>query len=297
MVAFAANSILTRLAVDRGTIDAASFTAVRLLAGAAALGALAWGTAARRGANRGGTSGSARAGLVLFAYAAAFSYAYVRIGAAVGALILFAAIQITMIGWGLVHGDRPPLRTWGGLSLSVAGLLALTLPGASRPDLLGAALMILAGIASGTYSLLGKKAPRPLVANAASFAWTLPLAGTLLFITRETATISVAGLGLAIVAGAFTSGFAYALWWRALHGLTATQGAVVQLSVPVLAAVAGVALLGEMLTARLIGSGFAVLFGIALALRPRRPIAAAPVAKPLASTWPRRTTQETWAKR
>lgn len=298
MIAFAVNSIVNRLAVGEGKIDPANFTAIRLAAGAMALGVLAWGTAERRRSNPGITTRSIVPALVLFLYAAAFSYAYERIGAAVGALILFASIQLTMVGAGLVHGDRPSRRTWAGLGLSFAGLVALTLPGASRPDVLGFALMLVSGVASGTYSLLGKRAEQPVAANAASFALTLPCAGLMLVQTAESRHVTAEGALLAVLAGAVTSGFAYALWWRALRGLTATEGAVVQLSVPVLAATGGAIVLGEAITLRLFGSGLAVLFGIALAIgacngrpRPRR------TREPLRPSWSRRSPAETWAKR
>lgn len=267
LIAFAANSILTRLALARGHIDAAAFATVRLVAGAVALALLvrlqarSW-----RPLRGGGLAGP----LALFAYAAPFSFAYLRIGAAAGALVLFATVQLTMIGWGVAHGERPGLRVWIGLVVAAGGLAALTLPAASRPDPLGTALMVLAGIAWGAYSLLGRGAPDPLAANARGFLGSVPLALLLSALTFRDARADASGVALAVVSGAVTSGLGYAIWYRALRGLTATRAAIVQLTVPVIAAGGAVALLGEALSARLLASGAAVIGGVALALTARR---------------------------
>jgi drug/metabolite transporter (DMT)-like permease len=257
MVAFASNSILTRLALGGGHVDAASFTAVRLACGAATLVAIArWqsgGWTSLRG--RGAWAGA----VALFAYAAPFSYAYLRIGAAAGALVLFGAVQLTMIGWGIARGERPGARAW-------LGLIALLLPSAARPDPLGAGLMALAGVAWGVYSLRGRSAGEPLAANARSFLASVPLALLLGLVTSGSAFGSARGFALAAVSGAVTSGLGYAIWYRALRGLAATQAAIVQLGVPVIAAVGAVAVLGERPSARLAASGAAVIGGVALAL-------------------------------
>jgi drug/metabolite transporter (DMT)-like permease len=264
MVAFASNSILTRLALGGGHVDAASFTAVRLACGAATLVAIArWqsgGWTSLRG--RGAWAGA----VALFAYAAPFSYAYLRIGAAAGALVLFGAVQLTMIGWGIARGERPGARAWLGLALAAAGLIALLLPSAARPDPLGAGLMALAGVAWGVYSLRGRSAGEPLAANARSFLASVPLALLLGLVTSGSAFGSARGFALAAVSGAVTSGLGYAIWYRALRGLAATQAAIVQLGVPVIAAVGAVAVLGERPSARLAASGAAVIGGVALAL-------------------------------
>ena len=173
LIAFAANSILTRMALAPGHIDAATFTAVRLVTGALALAALVRLQSGTWSGLRGRPGPGA---LALFAYAAPFTFAYLRIGAAVGALVLFGAVQLTMIGWGVVRGERPGLRLWAGLALAAGGLVALLLPSARRPDPVGLGLMIVAGVAWGAYSLLGKRVGDPLAASARGFLWSVPLA-------------------------------------------------------------------------------------------------------------------------
>jgi drug/metabolite transporter (DMT)-like permease len=272
LTAFAFNSILTRLALGRGLIDAAGFTTVRLAAGALVLALLVRREAGSwRPLRWPGPSGP----MALFAYAAPFSFAYLRIGAATGALALFGTVQLSMIGWGVWHGERPATRTWLGLILAAIGLSALTLPAARRPDPLGLLLMVVAGVAWAAYSLQGRQATDPLAANARAFLWSLPLVLPLAFVAVDPPGWSPSGLVLAAASGAVTSGLGYATWYRALQGLTATQAAVVQLGVPVLAAVAAVALLGEALDLRLVSSGALVIGGVALALTARR-VSAAP---------------------
>ncbi len=270
LLAFAANSILTRLALGRHLIDAATFTGVRLAAGAVVLGGLTWLRSKTWQPLRGrGWHGP----VALFAYAAPFSLAYGRIGAAVGALILFGSVQLTMIGWGLAQGERPTVRTWIGFALGAAGLGWLMLPAASRPDPLGSALMVTAGVAWGAYSLLGRRtASDRLGANAHSFLGAAVMAAALVAATTaaQGAHAVPAGLALAVVSGAVTSGLGYAIWYQALRGLTATQAAVAQLAVPVIAALAAVVVVGEHATARLLGKGAVVLGGVAVALTPPR---------------------------
>ena len=265
LTAFAFNSILTRLALGRGLIDAAGFTAIRLAAGALVLAALVRrASGSWRPLDRPPLAGP----LALFAYAAPFSFAYLRLGAATGALALFGTVQLSMIGWGLAHGERPGGRTWLGLLLAAAGLSALTLPAARRPDPLGLLLMAVAGVAWASYSLQGRAAADPLLSNARAFLWSVPLALLAGAFTFDPAGWSGRGLLLAATSGAVTSGLGYAIWYRALRGLTATQAAIVQLGVPVIAAAAAVALLGEPLDLRLVASGCLVLGGVAMALRP-----------------------------
>jgi len=264
MIAFASNSLLTRLALAGHHIDAASFTLVRLTTGALTLAVL---VRLRDAAKTPQPPRASLAGpLALFAYMAPFSFAYLRIGAALGALVLFGTVQVTMIVWGFVRGERSGLTTWLGLALAVAGLAALTLPSASRPDALGMVLMIAAGIAWGVYSLVGKTAGEPLAANARSFLYGVPFALLLSGVTLRDASATARGLTLAIISGAVTSAVGYAIWYRALRGLTATRAAVVQLSVPVIAAFGAVAILDETPSTRLVLSGAAVLCGVALAL-------------------------------
>jgi drug/metabolite transporter (DMT)-like permease len=263
LLAFASNSILTRLALGARVIDAASFTAVRLAAGALVLATLV--------RVRAGSLGPLRrqrwlGPAALFVYAAPFSFAYLRIGAAVGALVLFGTVQLTMIGWGVVKGERPTARTWAGLVLAAGGLAWLVAPAASRPVPLGVALMVTAGVAWGVYSLAGRGSPDLLIANARNFVWSVPMAAVLVGVAIRTLSVSARGLTLAAISGAITSGLGYAIWYRALRGLTATQAAVVQLSVPVIAAFGAVAFLGEHVSGRLMLAGVAVLGGVALVL-------------------------------
>jgi drug/metabolite transporter (DMT)-like permease len=271
LVAFASNSILTRMALGRGQMDAASFTAVRLAAGAVALAVLVRvqaGSWAPLGGGGRGTRGRFVGPLALFAYAAPFSFAYVRIGAAAGALLLFGAVQLTMIGWGIAAGERPRPRTWVALAVAAAGLASLTLPSVGRPDPVGSALMIVAGCAWGAYSLAGRRADNALSANARSFLWAVPLA-LLLVVADRVRVVSPRGVALGVASGALTSGVGYAIWYRALRGLTATQAAILQLGVPVIAAFGAVAILGESVSPRLALSGLAVIGGIALVLSER----------------------------
>ena len=266
LTAFAFNSILTRMALGRGHLDAASFAAVRLATGALTLALLVRGHAGSWAPLRGrGWAGP----LALFVYAAPFSFAYLRIGAATGALVLFGTVQLSMIGWGVAHGERPGLRTWLGLLLAGGGLAALALPAASRPDLLGTALMVVAGVAWASYSLQGKGAPDPLAANARGFLFSVPPALLLAGLSHRSWRVDGTGLLLATLSGAVTSGVGYAIWYRALRGLTAVRAAILQLAVPVIAAIAAVALLGETISARLVVCGAIVLGGVALALTAR----------------------------
>jgi drug/metabolite transporter (DMT)-like permease len=264
MVAFASNSLLCRAALEGGHADAASFTLLRLGGGALALGLLA--RALRTPETSARTAwGSA---VALFAYALAFSLAYRRVPAAVGALLLFAAVQLTMVLAGLRTGERPRAVEWVGHALSVGGVVVLTRPGLARADPVGAALMLLAGVAWGVYSLRGRGAGHPVARNAASFTRTLPLAlvAASTWVALGAAHVDAAGAGLALASGALASGLGYALWYAALRGLTATRAALVQLSVPPLAAAGGVLLLREVVSARLLVSGALVLGGIALAV-------------------------------
>lgn len=268
MLAFAANSLLCRAALGGGHADAATFTTLRLAGGALSLGlvarALGVGAPPARFA-----WGSA---VALFAYAIGFSLAYVRIPAAVGALLLFAAVQLTMIGAGLRAGERPGALEWAGLGLSVAGLFVLARPGLARPDPAGALLMLVAGVAWGAYSLRGRRGPDAIAVNAASFARAVPFALAASAAGAVLGGIRLDSLGviLALASGAFASGFGYAVWYGALRGLTATRAAIVQLSVPPLAAAGGVLLLGESVSPRLLVASFLILGGIALAVASRR---------------------------
>jgi drug/metabolite transporter (DMT)-like permease len=266
LIAFASNSLLTRLALGSHQIDAATFTSIRLGAGAVVLALL---VRARAGSWTPLRGGDARGPLALFAYAAPFSFAYLRIGAAVGALVLFGVVQLTMIGYALFRGERPAAWTWLGIALAMAGLAILTVPAATRPDPIGVLLMTIAGIAWAVYSLAGKSTADPIAANARSFLWSFPLALLVMFAFWTSGTASSRGIALALVSGAVTSGLGYAIWYRALPRLTVTQAAVAQLTVPIIAALAAVALLHERVTGRLLISGAAVLSGVGLVLLAR----------------------------
>jgi drug/metabolite transporter (DMT)-like permease len=216
--------------------------------------------------------GSVRSTVALALYAAPFSFAYVRLGAGLGALILFGAVQITMLSWGFVHGERASKATWLGFVTAVAGLLGLCVPGASAPDILGTAMMTIAGVAWGVYSLRGRTSTAaPLATTAANFLGTVPLAGVLIVLASSSNAMHVSGSGLllALSSGALASGVGYSLWYSALRHLTATRAAILQLLVPVLTAAAAVVLLDESISLRLLIGGSAILGGVAITLRAR----------------------------
>jgi drug/metabolite transporter (DMT)-like permease len=262
MLAFAANSVLCRLALQRTAIDPATFTGLRLAAGAATLGVIV----VVRGTAIGGNWLSA---VALFAYAAGFSLAYVSLPAATGALLLFGAVQVTMIGRGLWTGERMDAWQVSGLLLAACGLIVLLLPGLSAPPLRGAALMLGAGIAWGVYSLRGKRAGDATASTAGNFLRSVPMALVLMFAMSPHGDLDATGAAYAIASGALASGLGYALWYAALPSLQATTAATVQLSVPVLAAIGGVVLLDEAPTLRLLLASIAVLGGVSLVLSRR----------------------------
>jgi drug/metabolite transporter (DMT)-like permease len=264
MLAFAGNSLLCRAALKHSAIDAASFTSLRLLSGALMLCLL---VRLRRGATTG--NGNWPSALALFAYAACFSFAYVSLSAATGALLLFGAVQATMIAQGLRRGERLRGRQVLGLLLALAGLLGLLLPGLSAPPLMGAILMLAAGAAWGIYSLRGRGAGDPLRVTTGNFLRAVPMATALSLAMLGHATVDGIGLGYALASGALASGLGYAVWYTALPALKATSAATVQLSVPVIAAVGGIVLLGEAPSLRLALASVAVLGGIALVITER----------------------------
>ena len=261
MVAFAANSLLCRMALKNTAIDAGSFTAIRITSGAAML----WLVVRLRGLSH-VPAGSWLSALALFVYAAGFSFAYVKLPAAVGALILFGAVQATMIGCGLWRGERMGWVQIAGFCAAFAGLIALLLPGLSAPSSASAALMLAAGIAWGIYSLRGKGRGDPVAATAGNFLRAVPFTALVYVFGFCDASLDSAGIWYAVVSGALASGVGYVLWYAALPGLKATHAATIQLSVPVIAAVGGVALLGETITLRLLLSSAGILGGIALVI-------------------------------
>lgn len=260
MLAFAGNSLLCRLALERTAVDAASFTSVRLLSGALMLWLL---VQARRPPPAGdASSGNWRSALTLFAYAALFSFAYLQLTAATGALLLFGAVQVTMIGSGLWRGERFRPLQFAGLALALAGLGALLLPGLSAPPLGAAGLMVAAGVAWGLYSLRGARSSDALGDTAGNFRRALPFALALSLVTIPQARIDPAGMMYAVASGALASGLGYAVWYTVLPRLTALRASVLQLSVPVITAAGGVLLLDETPGLRLLLCSAAVLGGV-----------------------------------
>lgn len=269
MIAFAGNSVLCRMALKHTTIDAATFTSIRLVSGAVVLGLIVrFAGAGRTGA------GNWWSALALFVYAAGFSLAYVSLSAATGALLLFGSVQATMIGRGIWQGERLARWQWLGLVLALAGLVGLMLPGLAAPPLLGAALMVLAGAAWGVYSLRGKGAGDPTLVTAGNFWRAAVLALALSAVMQVSAVLDASwdaeGLVYAVASGAVTSGLGYALWYSVLPALKATQAATIQLSVPVIAALGGVVLLGEVMNEQFVLASVATLGGIALVIWGKR---------------------------
>jgi len=268
LVCFAANSLLCRMALATREIDASSFTALRLVSGAVTLLAIA----SVRG-KAAATSGGWTAAVALFLYAAPFSLAYLSIGAGVGALVLFGAVQLTMFGWSLLQGEWPSLTVWLGLALALGGLAALTLPGAGAPSPVGVAAMAVAGLAWGAYSLLGRtQRGDQVAATAGTFVRAAPMALALAAVAGLLGALHATprGVLLALISGMLVTAGGYTIWFRVLPRLPATTAAVVQLLVPVLAGLGGAALLGEKPSLRLLGAGFAILGGVVLAILGRR---------------------------
>ena len=259
MFAFAGNSLLCRAALDHTRIDAASFTTIRLLSGALVLWII---MQLRSQAHAGG--GNWLSAFALFAYAAGFSFAYVSLSAATGALLLFGAVQITMIGYGLWRGERLWLLQWFGLTLALCGLVLLLLPGLAAPSLHSAGLMLCAGIAWGVYSLRGKGAGDPIRVTAGNFLRAVPFSLALSLLMSSRTTWDLSGIGYAVASGALTSGLGYAIWYTVLPALKSTHAATVQLSVPLIAALGAVLLLDEAMTSRLMLASVAIVGGIAL---------------------------------
>jgi drug/metabolite transporter (DMT)-like permease len=269
MTAFAGNSLLCRAALNQTEIDAASFTSIRLIAGALVLWLIVRLRASRtkdKGAGHSAVGGNWWSALALFAYAAGFSYAYVSLAAGTGALLLFGAVQVTMIGYGIYRGERLRGIQLIGLLMAFGGLIGLMLPGLESPPLFGSVLMLAAGVAWGVYSLRGRGAGDATVVTAGNFLRSVPLALLLSALMYSYWSLDVAGVGYAIASGALASGVGYAIWYTALPLLKSTTAATVQLSVPVIAAIGGVILLSEPLTLRMALASVAILGGIALVI-------------------------------
>jgi len=264
MIAFAGNSLLCRAALRDTNIDAASFTTIRLVSGAVMLWLLLKTTA--RPLDGEGDWASAFA---LFVYAAAFSFAYVSLPAASGALLLFGAVQATMIGYGMFKGERFTKAQSIGFSLAFGGLIALLFPGLTAPSLSGSLLMLGAGVAWGIYSLRGGGAGDPIKVTAGNFLRAVPVTVVLSVVMIKGASLDNAGFWYAVASGAAASGVGYAIWYKAIPLLKASNAATVQLSVPVIAAVGGIVFLGEPVTLRLLLTSVAILGGIALVVHER----------------------------
>ena len=260
MIAFAANSLLCRAALGTGEIDAASFTGIRLISGAFVLAVIVYSKSQK-------TSLVPRRimpAFMLFSYATTFSFAYNSVNAATGALVLFGSVQITMMVYAFVSGERPVFIQKIGYLMALGGLIYLMLPGVSAPSLAGSLLMSIAGVSWGIYTLLGRTVSDPLSDTASNFIKTVPFALVLGFFGPM--SISAYGMVLACISGALTSGLGYAIWYSAIRGLTPTQAASVQLSVPVITAIGGVLLLSEEMSVRLVIASLLILGGIGFTL-------------------------------
>ena len=278
MLAFAGNSLLCRVALKETSIDPASFVTIRLISGAAVLWIVVQMLERSRGAQAG--AGNWLSAFALFAYAAGFSFAYLSLTAGMGALLLFGTVQATMIGYGVWAGER--LRTWelAGLALALGGLVGLLLPGLAAPPVLGATLMVVAGVAWGVYSIRGKRAGDPTQVTAGNFLRTIPFAVALSLVTLDRAKLDSAGVAYAIASGALASGIGYAIWYAVLPALKASLSATVQLSVPPIAAVGGILFLGETLSLRLVLASIATLGGIGMVIWAKREGSRAPLGGP-----------------
>ncbi len=274
LIAFAANSVFNRLALGSNAIDASSYVGIRLLSGAVALWLL-------NSLSKSHFNIVQRPYLThlkprflpafyLFAYGIAFSFAYRSLNSGMGAFILFGTVQTTMLSMAVLKGERPHISEWLGLMVALGGLVYLVFPGLSAPDPLGAVLMVIAGIAWAFYTLRGRGVKDPLETTALNFICTIPMVLVVFMFMMSKMHFSTEGVVYACLSGAVTSGMGYAIWYTALRGLTTTQAALLQLLVPILAALGGVVFLSENITTRLVGAGALIIAGVALALLGKR---------------------------
>jgi len=259
LIAFAANSVLCRLALGEKTIDASSFTVIRLLSGAIVLLII---LKMNRIKNSSPIKGNWFASLMLFLYAVTFSFAYITLDTGTGAIILFGSVQITMILLSLISGNRLLITEWIGVSIAFIGFIYLVSPGVTSPSIMGFSFMTVAGIAWGIYTLKGRDSLNPLMDTANNFFRTIPFVMFLAVIAIQSTYYTTEGILLAALSGGIASGIGYTIWYVALGGLSAIQAAVVQLLVPVIAALGGVIFLSEKITLRLTLSGIMILGGI-----------------------------------
>ncbi len=270
LTAFAANSLLCRMALGGDLIDPVSFTTLRLVSGALALAPISRVVAESKAPQK--TMGSWGSGFALFTYAAAFSLAYVSLSTGMGALILFGSVQVTMISAALKSGEKLGSVQWVGSIVAISGLIYLVLPGISAPDPIGALLMGIAGIAWGVYSIRGKDVSAPVSMTAENFLRSTPLALIAGAVAFSSVHLEPSGILLALISGIVTSGLGYVLWYKVLRSLTMSQASVVQLLVPVLAAFGGVAFLSEQVSVRLVSASALILGGVAMAVLKRDPV-------------------------
>ena len=266
MIAFASNSLLNRFALGKNTIDPTSYTTVRLFSGAVMLVLLA---SLQRKRDQPLLRGNWVSAGFLFLYAITFSFAYLSLTTGTGALILFGSVQVTMIVIALRSGERPHALEWVGLFLAFGGLVYLVFPGLSAPSPIGSALMTVAGIAWGFYTIRGRGSQNPLGDTAGNFVRAVPMVLLVWLVMFKNTSISSSGVMYAVLSGALASGVGYVIWYAALRGLTTTRAATVQLSVPVIAAWSGVMFLAENVSVRLLFAGTLILGGIALAVSSR----------------------------
>jgi drug/metabolite transporter (DMT)-like permease len=267
LVAFAANSIICRMALGNAAIDPASFTTVRLASGAVVLWLVVRASSGNKPDRHPGNWWSAA---MLFLYAAAFSFAYISLSAGVGGLILFGSVQATMITSGLIKGERPPMLSWCGLTIALSGLVYLVFPGLEAPSLSGAVLMAIAGFAWGIYSLRGIGSTDPVAITCGNFVRSVPMTAVISLGMLQSVNLSWNGILLAFLSGGLTSGIGYVVWYAALKHHSATRAAMLQLLVPIIAAVGGVLLLSEQFTLRLVLSGILIIGGVGLTLKAKQ---------------------------
>ena len=263
LIAFAANSVLCRLALGESAIDASTFTIVRLLAGAIVLTVIMRISKIKSNSNtNSSTKGSWPASIALFIYGLTFSFAYVTLDTATGALILFGSVQITMILMSIFSGNRLHISEWFGMAIAFTGFVYLILPGVTTPSVIGFLLMTVSGIAWGIYTLKGRGSKNPIMDTAFNFLRTMPFVIILAIVTFKYAHYSSEGILLAVLSGSIASGIGYMIWYSALSGLSVTQAAVLQLLVPVIAAVGGIIFFSESISFRLTVSSAMILGGI-----------------------------------
>ncbi|MFY8349700.1 DMT family transporter [Pseudoalteromonas sp. SSM20] len=269
LIAFAGNSILCRIALGQGQIDAASFTSIRLLSGAITLFILyALFHKNKQTVSKGSWFGA----VYLFTYAVTFSYAYISLETAIGALVLFSSVQFSMLAYTFLSGTKIYPIEWFGALIAFIGFSYLVLPDISSPSLIGFVLMVVSGMAWAGYTLVGKKSSNPLADTAFNFMRTIPFITLLSLMTLNSINASTTGILLAVIAGSVTSGIGYAIWYIALKHLTSVQAAVSQLSVPIIAGIGGFLFLSEPISERLAISGAIILIGILLVVLGKKPL-------------------------